>query len=65
MKNNERGRKLIDLCIMSDFYIVNGRNWETYQGKRLALDGMGVVKLTSSCAHPQFSGRYNTLKLAN
>ena len=46
MKNNERGRKLIDLCIMSDFYIVNGRNWETYQGKRLALDGIGVVNLT-------------------
>ena len=46
MKDNERGRKLIDLCIMSDFCIVNGQNLGDLPGQRLALDGMGVVKLT-------------------
>ena len=39
MKNNERGRgrKLIGLCVMSDFSIVNGRKLRDLPGKRTCV----------------------------
>ena len=47
MKNNERGRKLIELCIMSDFYIVNGRKLGGLPGQKTCFrwDGSSQIDL--------------------
>ena len=45
MKNNERGRKLIDLCIMSYFYIVNGRKLGDLPGQKTCLRRNGSSQI--------------------
>ena len=45
MKNNERGRKLIDLCIMWDFYIVNGRKQGDLPGQKTCFRWNGSSQI--------------------
>ena len=41
--SNDRGKKLVSLCMMSDLHIVNRRKNGDLFGEKLALDGMETV----------------------
>ena len=64
MKNNERGRKLIDLRIMSEFDIVNGWKVGDLPGKRTCFRWNESSQIAMLILIFLKLG-YNTLKLMN